>query len=294
MPGAALCYCCLAPAAHAVDAIVLEVRELTRRRHSGGRRQRAPRPALRQTNPRDAAGARAPRCPIPSGKFTRSRARVRRAGDRRAALRLRCRDGSPARGGPTGSHRHAGRAPRCAPTPASPRSAARGLKVAGTTATFDGRLDDKGWQVKGRTGTTTVAALRKFAAPWFELPADITGDGKVASKAAPAMPATGTVVDATLNLDGGRPHQRGQHHRHRQARRRPRACARASTTPTPRSQLDVAGKQGQVLVNPVLLDFGKNPLALEVRGNAERRRARRSTRCTSRRPISSSSRAPAA
>ena len=32
-------------------------------------------------------------------------------------------------------------------------------------------------------------------------------------------------------------------------------------------QIDIAGKQGQVLVNPVLLDFGKNPLALEVRGN---------------------------
>ena len=31
-------------------------------------------------------------------------------------------------------------------------------------------------------------------------------------------------------------------------------------------QIDVSGKQGQVLVNPVLLDFGKNPLALDVRG----------------------------
>jgi hypothetical protein len=32
-------------------------------------------------------------------------------------------------------------------------------------------------------------------------------------------------------------------------------------------QIDIAGLQGQMLVNPVLLDFGKNPLALEVRGN---------------------------
>src|SRR6187399_25385 len=39
-----------------------------------------------------------------------------------------------------------------------------GLKVAGTSASLDGRLDDKGWQVKGITGTTTVSALRKFAA----------------------------------------------------------------------------------------------------------------------------------
>ena len=77
----------------------------------------------------------------------------------------------------------------------------RGLKLAGTTATFDGRLDEKGWQVKGRTGTTTVEALRKFAAPWFELPKDITGDGKVAIEGSAADAGDGTMVDATLNLD---------------------------------------------------------------------------------------------
>ena len=31
-------------------------------------------------------------------------------------------------------------------------------------------------------------------------------------------------------------------------------------------RLEVAGKQGQVLVRPVLLDFGKNPLALDAQG----------------------------
>ena len=84
------------------------------------------------------------------------------------------------RGGPTGSHRHADAAPSCAPIRASPPSAGSGFKVAGTTAKFDGRIDEKGWQVKGSTGSTTVAALRKFATPWFVLPADITGDGKAA------------------------------------------------------------------------------------------------------------------
>ena len=55
--------------------------------------------------------------------------------------------------------------------------------------------------MKGRTGTTTVAALRKFAAPWFQLPKDITGDGKVTIEGSAADSGKGTLVDATLNLD---------------------------------------------------------------------------------------------
>ena len=139
-----------------------------------------------------------------------------------------------------------------------------GLKVAGTTATFDGRLDEKGWQVKGRTGTTTVAALRKFAAPWFELPKDITGDGKVAVEGGASRYRRWHAAGRHAETRWRRPHQRGQHHRHRQARRRPRGCARDLDDADTALELDIAGKQGQVLVDPVLLDFGKNPLALEV------------------------------
>jgi len=140
----------------------------------------------------------------------------------------------------------------------------RGLKLAGTTATFDGRLDDKGWQVKGKTGTTTVEALRKFAAPWFALPADITGDGKVAIEGSAADAGSGTVVDATLNLDAVSLTNEASSIVTDNLAARVGLRARLNDADTA-LELRVTGKQGQVLVNPVLLDLGKNPLALESR-----------------------------
>ena len=107
-----------------------------------------------------------------------------------------------------------------------------------------------------------MSALRKFAAPWFELPADITGDGKVKLEGTlgrcrrrhwwptPALTLEGvdltneasTIVTDKLAGDGAPAH----------ANRR---------APIPRLALEVRGTQGQVLVNPMLLDFGANPLA---------------------------------
>ncbi|HEU4778937.1 MAG TPA: hypothetical protein VFS58_03565, partial [Steroidobacteraceae bacterium] len=142
----------------------------------------------------------------------------------------------------------------------------RGLKVAGTTATFDGRVDDKGWQVKGGTGTTTVEALRKFAAPWFELPADITGDGKVAIEGAAADSGSGTVVDATMNLDATTLTNEASTIVTDNLAAMIRLRARLNAADTA-FELEVTGKQGQILVNPVLLDLGKNPLVLESRAN---------------------------
>jgi hypothetical protein len=141
-----------------------------------------------------------------------------------------------------------------------------GLKIAGTTASLDGRLDAKGWQVKGRTATTTVAALRKFAAPWFQLPADVTGDGKASIEGVASDTGAGTLLDATLNLDGVDLTNEASTIVTDKliAQARLRARLRDADTAL---QIEVTGKQGQVLVNPVLLDFGKNPLALDVRGN---------------------------
>ena len=155
----------LAPAAHAVDAIVLEVRELT----VAGMPVTGASARLDLLS--DSADPRDPQCARSDaarsrGKVLQSRAGVRTTGDRRAALRLRCRAAHGARR-PDWPHRHAGCAPNCAPIPASPLSAASGLKMAGTTASFDGRLDERGWQVRGPPAAAKLSALRKFAAPWF-------------------------------------------------------------------------------------------------------------------------------
>jgi len=140
-----------------------------------------------------------------------------------------------------------------------------GLQVAGTTAAFDGRLDEKGWLVKGGTGTTTVAALRKFAAPWFQLPADVTGDGKASVQGVVSDAGSGTQLDATLNLEGVSLTNEASTIVTDQLNATARLRARLNQADTG-LQIEVAGKQGQVLVNPVLLDFGKNPLALDARG----------------------------
>jgi hypothetical protein len=251
----------LAPAAHAVDAIVLEVGEL---RVAGipveGASARLDLLSDKQT--RVTIQARAATLPDPAGKL--------------ADLKLVCtspviaepRFGCDAgrltgRGGPTGSIDAAMTAVMNTKTGIT-TFGGRGLKLAGTTATFDGRLDDKGWQVKGRTGTTTVDALRKFAAPWFELPKDITGDGKVLIEGSAADAGSGTVVDTTLDLDAVTLTNDASTIVTDNLAAIVNLRARFNDADTT-LELNLTGKQGQVLVNPVLLDFGKNPLTLATR-----------------------------
>jgi len=142
--------------------------------------------------------------------------------------------------------------------------AGRGLKMAGTTASFDGSVDEKGWRVKGITGSTTVDALRKFAAPWLELPKDITGDGKVMLEGSASDVGAGTVVDATMNLDEVSLTNEASTIVTDGLAAVARLRARLTDASTA-LEIDVTGKKGQVLVNPVLLDFGRNPLALTSR-----------------------------
>ncbi|HUQ11844.1 MAG TPA: hypothetical protein VM146_16135 [Steroidobacteraceae bacterium] len=141
------------------------------------------------------------------------------------------------------------------------RFSGSGLDVAGTTAKFDGQLDEKGWRVQGATGTATIAALRKFAAPWFQLPADITGDGKAVVEGGASDEGRGTLVDATLKLDDVELTNEASTIVTVGMAATARLRARLNDADTALT-LDVSGSKGQVLVNPVLLDFGVNPLSL--------------------------------
>jgi hypothetical protein len=260
IPGAALLLL-LAPAAHAVDAIVLEVGEL---RVAGipveGASARLDLLSDKQT--RVTITARAATLPDP----------VNRLSDLAyvctspviADPRFGCDAGRlTGRGGPTGSVDMAMTALMNLKTGIT-TFGGRGLKLAGTTATFDGSVDDKGWRVKGLTGSTTVDALRKFAAPWFELPKDITGDGKVTLEGGASDAGAGTVVDATMNFDGVSLTNEASTIVTDGLAAVARLRARLTDASTA-LEIDVTGKKGQVLVNPVLLDFGKNPLALASR-----------------------------
>jgi hypothetical protein len=259
IPGAALLLLFgLAPAAHAVDAIVLEVGEL---RVAGIPVEAASArlDLLSDKQTRVTIKARTATLPDPTGKL--SDLELVCTSPVIAEPRFGCDAGQlTGRGGPTGTIDAAMTAVMNTNTGVT-TFGGRGLKLAGTTATFDGRLDDKGWQVKGRTGTTTVEALRKFAAPWFELPKDITGDGKVSIEASAADAGKGTLVDATLNLDAVNLTNEASTIVTENLAAIARLRARLNEADTA-LELNVTGKQGQVLVNPVLLDFGKNPLTL--------------------------------
>jgi len=248
----------LAPAVHAVDAIVLEVGEL----HVAGIPVEAASirlDLLSDKQTRVTVTARAATLPDPVGKLT-DLALVCTS-PVIAEPRFGCDAGRlTGRGGPTGSIDADMTAMMNTKTGVT-TFGGRGLKLAGTTAMFDGHLDDKGWQVKGRTGSTTVQALRKFAAPWFELPKDITGDGKVVIEGNASDSGSGTVVDATLNLDAVALTNEASTIVTDNLAAVVRLRARLNEAETA-LELNVSGKQGQVLVNPVLLDFGKNPLAL--------------------------------
>lgn len=145
------------------------------------------------------------------------------------------------------------------------RFSGSGLKVAGTAAKFEGQLDEKGWRVKGATGTTRIAELRDFAKRWFELPADISGDGKAAIEGGASDEGKGTLIDATLKLDDVSLTNDASTIVTDQMAATARVRARLGDADTSLT-LDVSGRSGQVLVGPVLLDFGKNPL--ELNGDA--------------------------
>ncbi|MEO8018165.1 MAG: hypothetical protein ABI769_10150 [Pseudomonadota bacterium] len=261
--GAALVLMGFAPLSRALDAIVLEVREMTL---AGipvvGASARLDVLSDRQT--RLTLSALGATLPEPMGKL--SGITLVCEAPVIAEPHFGCAAGQlTGRGGPTGSIDMRVAAEMRTDTGITTFSG-NGLKVAGTAAKFDGQLDAKGWRMKGSTGETSVAALRKFAAPWFQLPADVTGDGKAAIEGGASDCGDGTVVDATLKLDAvdltneastivtdklsATAHLRAQLH--------------AKDTAL---HVDLAGKHGQVLVGPVLFDFGKNALALSAQGS---------------------------
>jgi hypothetical protein len=116
------------------------------------------------------------------------------------------------------------------------------------------------------TGEAAVSALRKLVAPWFELPRDITGDGKVAIDATLADAGAGLGADVTAWLSGVDLTNEAS----TVVTDKLAAVARLRMEPRGKaSQLavNVKGTGGQALAGPILLDFGANPLDLEASGS---------------------------
>ncbi len=261
LAGAALLLGWLA-SAHAIDALEFEAREMTVAGVpvSGGHVRLD---LLSDEQTRVTMNAREISLPAPAGKFTDFALVCDRPVV--AEPHFGCASGHlTTRGGPTGTVDMQVSAELRSDTGVT-TFGGRGLKVAGTTAAFDGRFDARGWQVKTSTGPAKVSALRKFAAPWLQLPADITGDGDVSLEGTLGNIGAGLDADVTAklaNMDLTNEASTIVTDK-MAATARVRAAMRGADTLL---DVDLQGASGQVLVNPVFLDFGKNPFSLTTHG----------------------------
>src|SRR5690348_14232632 len=233
--------------AHAIDALEFEAREMTVAGVpvSGGHVRLD---LLSDEQTRVTMNAREISLPAPAGKFTDFALVCDRPVV--AEPHFGCASGHlTTRGGPTGTVDMQVSAELRSDTGVT-TFGGRGLKVAGTTAAFDGRFDARGWQVKTSTGPAKVSALRKFAAPWLQLPADITGDGDVSLEGTLGNIGAGLDADVTAklaNMDLTNEASTIVTDK-MAATARVRAAMRGADTLL---DVDLQGASGQVLVNPV-------------------------------------------
>jgi hypothetical protein len=258
----ALFLMCVAPPAPAVDAIVLEVRELTL---AGIPVQGATvrLDVLSEKKTRVTVSARNAALGDPFGSLTQ----LLLVCDQPviAEPRYGCASGTlSGRGGPTGSIDMNVSAQMRTDTGVTTFSG-NGFKMIGTSATFNGQMDQKGWQVKGKTGTTTVGALRKFAEPWGKLPPDYTTNGKVALELAASDEGKGTVADVTAKFDDLAFSNAAGDTAGDQVDLTAHLIAHLRDADTG-IDLELDGTQGQAIASIVFLDLGKNPLNLKARG----------------------------
>ena len=237
---------CLVPGARAVDAIVLEVRELS---VAGvpieGASARLD--LLSDQKTRMTLTARGAALPDPIGRITN----IELACDAPviAEPRFGCEAGMlTGLGGPAGRIDMRVAAEMRTDTGVTSFKGS-GLKVAGTTASLDGRLDDKGWQVKGAPGRPRSPRCASSPRPGSNFLPISPATAKRRSKASRATRGAGTRLRRNAETRWRRPHQRGQHHRHGQAQPRRRGLRARLADADTALQIDIAGLQGQMLVN---------------------------------------------
>ena len=253
---------CISPAAHAVDAIVLEVRELT---IAGipATNVSARLDVLSDKKTRAIVRAGSARLPAPAGVFTDLLLDCEEPVV--AEPRFGCARGRfSARGGPTGGIDMKVAMEMRSDTGVTTLHGSD-IRIAGTVASLDARMDEKGWKVSGRTDTAPIAALRKFAEPWFKVPADLTIDGSAAIEGSAADDGAGTTADIGVRLaDVNLTNEESTIVAEKlAATARLRARLGADSTAL---DLELTGAEGQALLGPILLNLGVNPLRLETRG----------------------------
>ena len=141
----------------------------------------------------------------------------------------------------------------------------RGLKIAGGAARINGRWLDSGWQVEFQSDSARLAELRKIAAPWFELPADLTVDGRTTmtlrlkgAASLSTIEVNGKFSDVTANNGAGTI-----------ATDKLAFALDATLTPAGNDwgiRARIQSSSGQAYSDPIFLDFGQNALVANVEG----------------------------
>jgi hypothetical protein len=262
LPAGLLLAFAVAPAAHAIDAIEFEAREIT---VAGvpveGASVRLDLLSDKQTGL--SLSARRALLPDPVGALTAISFVCNQPVI--AEPRYACDAGRfSARGGPTGAIDMPVKAGMDTDLGVTTFSGT-GLAVAGTTAAVDARLDAKGWSARAVTGTTSLTALRKFATPWFALPAEFTTDGKAVVEGTIEDVGKGLGLDATAKFtDVAFTNEAGDIVGEKiDVDARVRATLGDDATGL---DVDLAGSRGEAFLSIVYFDFTKNALALKLQG----------------------------
>jgi hypothetical protein len=179
-----------------------------------------------------------------------------------------CREGRlEARGGPTKSISMQAAAEY---NSARGETAAEGsaFAVAGGTAEFSSRLDERGWSMEAAAHSLDVQQIRALAVPWFKVPETLMFDGHVdvtaeAANRNEALAMNAEVRTADLNVMN----DLGTVVAEKMSTGLRVAAERVGRGFDIEARLDAS--TGQALSGPVFLNLATNPLKLEARGRYE-------------------------
>ncbi|MGQ0835077.1 MAG: hypothetical protein ACT4O5_09200 [Gammaproteobacteria bacterium] len=170
-----------------------------------------------------------------------------------------------ARGGPTGALAFRGHADYRSDAGAF-TFAASGLALADGRVSLEGRFGESRWSVDADLGSLKLSGLRALAARWVELPATLTAEAGIGGRVrASGGAATATLVNVDLSTnDLNFTNEEGTLVAEKVAAELAGTVRLLRDGPIIDARL--SSKAGQALAGPVLLDFGVNPLRLDVKG----------------------------
>jgi hypothetical protein len=140
-----------------------------------------------------------------------------------------------------------------------------GLQVAGGTATFGGKVGQRGWNVTSAATALDIQKVRTLAAPWLPVPADLSFDGRFDA----TLEASGSAAALNANAQANTPGFNFTNEAGTVVAEKVAAALRVNATRAGdgfefETQLDGSG--GQALVEALLLDLNANPLQARARG----------------------------